>query len=344
LALEWTLDATRIALLVQPSRSLPGALRDGWLALARSTVDAHVASARAQSRIDGMRKSERLRQALYEIADLSGSSLDMQEMLARIHAVVGTLMPAENFFIVRYDDVRETLRFLYFVDQRDPWVADPDEEMAVADMPTSLTVAMLRQGQPMLGPSVQVRCALGVVKDPAHGPDSADWLGVPMRREGYVSGAIVVQSYDEPGRYTHEDRALLEFVAQHILTALDRKSAHEELERRVDERTRDLQHANGVLEAEIVERERAERLQRALFRISELSITAESIERFYAAVHGIIDELLDARNFYLALLSEDGSALEFPYSVDERDAVRRPRRLGKGLTEYVIRTGQALLV
>ena len=344
LGLAWTLDATRIALVVQPARSLPGALRDGWLALARSTVEACIAAARAQSRIEGMRKSERLRQALYEIADLSGASLDMQEMLARIHAVVGTLMPAENFFIVRYDDVRETLRFLYFVDQRDPWVADPDEEIPVSDMPTSLTVAMLRQGQPMLGSSVQVRLALGVVKDPAHGPDSADWLGVPMRREGYVSGAVVVQSYDEPQRYTHEDRALLEFVAQHILTALDRKSAQEELERRVEERTRDLQHANGVLEAEIVERERAERLQRALFRISELSITAGSIERFYADVHGIIDELLDARNFYISLLSEDGAALEFPYSVDERDAVRRPRRLGMGLTEYVIRTGQALLV
>ena len=344
LALSWTLDSTRVALLVQPVRRLSGALRGSWAGLARGTVDAHFASARAQSRFEGLRKSERLRQALYEIADLSGASLDMQEMLARIHAIVGTLMPAENFYIVRYDEVRETLRFLYFVDQRDPWQADPDEEIPLSEMPTSLTVAMLRHGQPMLGSSEQVRRTLGVGTDPAHGPDSADWLGVPMRREGCVSGAVVVQSYDQPQRYTQEDRALLEFVAQHILTALDRKSAQEELERRVDERTRELQHANWVLEAEIVERERAENLQRALFRISELSITAGSIERFYADVHGIIDELLDARNFYIALLSEDGSALEFPYSVDEHDPVRRPRRLGSGLTEYVIRSGQALLV
>src|SRR5690606_1052852 len=256
LGLAWTLDATRIALVVQPARSLPGALRDGWLALARSTVEACIAAARAQSRIEGMRKSERLRQALYEIADLSGASLDMQEMLARIHAIVCTLMPAENFYIVRYDEVRETLRFLYFVDQRDPWQADPDAEIPLAEMPTSLTVAMLRHGQPMLGSSEQVRRTLGVDTDPGHGPDSADWLGVPMRREGCVSGAVVVQSYDQPQRYTQEDRALLEFVAQHILTALDRKSAQEELERRVDERTRELQHANWVLEAEIVERER----------------------------------------------------------------------------------------
>ena len=344
LALCWSTGGARVALVVRAGRRWPASERDSWAALARATIEAHLAGALAQSRIDGLRKSERLRQALHEIADLSGASMDMQEMLARIHAIVGTLMPAENFFIVRYDALRETLRFLYFIDQRDPWVADPEEEIPVAAMPNSLTVAMLRHGQPMLGPSPQVRDALGVAKDPAHGPDSADWLGVPMRRDGHVGGAVVVQSYDQPQRYTQEDRALLEFVAQHILTALDRKSAQEELERRVDERTRELQHANWVLEAEIAERERAERLQRALYRISELSITAGSIERFYADMHVIIDELLDARNFYIALLSEDGSWLEFPYSVDERDAVRRPRRLGMGLTEYVIRTGQALLV
>src|SRR5690606_11018164 len=214
----------------------------------------------------------------------------------------------------------------------------------LAEMPTSLTVAMLRHGQPMLGSSEQVRRTLGVDTDPGHGPDSADWLGVPMRREGCVSGAAVVQSHAQPQRHTQEARALLEFAAQHILTAPDRKSAQEELERRVDERTRELQHANWVLEAEIVERERAENLQRALFRISELSITAGSIERFYADVHGIIDELLDARNFYISLLSEDGSALEFPNWVAGHGRVRRPRRLGSGLTEYVIRNGQALLV
>ncbi|MBP6797654.1 MAG: hypothetical protein KA124_06115, partial [Luteimonas sp.] len=80
--MQWRDGDARIALAMQPGRQLPRALRDGWLALARNTIDATFAGARANLRIEGLRKSERLRQALYEIADLSGASTDMQDMLA----------------------------------------------------------------------------------------------------------------------------------------------------------------------------------------------------------------------------------------------------------------------
>nr|WP_255692421.1 EAL domain-containing protein [Luteimonas sp. XNQY3] len=315
-----------------------------WARLAANGLLAALDALATDQVVATLRRSERLQQALYEIADLAGSSLEMDDVLARIHGVVGGLMTAENFYIVLYDDLSETLRFLYFVDALDPWTADPGQELHVSDMPNSLTLALLREGQPMLGPSAQLRRAHGVDDDELlHGPDSADWLGVPLRRDGRVCGAIVVQSYDRPDRYSQDDRALLEFVAQHILTALDRKQAQAELERRVDSRTQELQEANFGLQAQIAERARAERLQRALYRISELSVAAGSVERFYADVHAIVGELLYARNFYIAMLSQDGQRLEFPYSVDERDVARRPRERANGLTEYVIGTGEPLL-
>ncbi|WP_343225031.1 EAL domain-containing protein [Luteimonas sp. MC1828] len=339
----WSSGGASLAIAARLPEPLTPASLDAWRALARRVVTATLSAAQGEARIASLQKSERLQQALYEIADVAGSGLDMQDVLARIHGVVGGLMSAENFYIVLYDDVRETVRFLYFADQRDPWVAEPDTEIALSDIPNSLTVAMLRHGQPLLGPSARIRRQLNVDRDQFHGPDSADWLGVPMRRDSRVSGAIVVQSYDKPDCYSDEDRVLLEFVAQHILTALDRKHAHAELERRVDARTRELQRANQVLQAEIVERQRAERLQRALFRISELSVTAGSVERFYADLHAVVGELLYARNFYIAMVSADGKHIEFPYSVDERDVVRRRRRMTKGLSEYVIEHGRALL-
>jgi diguanylate cyclase (GGDEF)-like protein len=339
----WEGPDGRVSLAAILAEPLPPSSRQAWLALARRTVGATLAQQRAQARIESLEKSERLQQALFEIADLSGAALELNELLGRIHSIVAGLMYAENFYIVLYDDQRDSFRFIYFADRQDPYVADPSVEIRAEDAPTSLTLALLRLGEPVQGPSERVRARLGVPRDIVHGPDSQDWLGVPMLRDGRVSGAIVVQSYDRSDSYGEEERALLAFVAQHILTGLDRHRAREELERRVEERTRALQQANRELQAEIVERQRAERLQRALFRIAELSIASETLERFYAEVHDVVGELLYARNFYIALLSEDGERLEFPYSIDERDPVRASRTLGKGMTEYVLGSGQALL-
>lgn len=336
-------DETRVAVaVISPATLAPEAV-ERWCTRARQLLRIFLRSEHAADRIQALRKSERLQQALYEIADLSGSLLAMDRMLARIHAIVASLMSAENFYIVLYDEAEQTIRWLYFADVIDPWVAHPDQLIPAGQMETSLTLAVLRDGSTRMGSSASVRAELDVPRDPTHGPDSASWMGVPMRRDGVVSGAIVVQNYEQAGRYTQEDRTLLEYVAQHILTALDRRQARSELERRVAERTLELQQANEVLQAEIEERQRSERLQRALFRISEMSVTAGSMERFYADVHEVVGGLLYAKNFYVAMLCGDGDRIEFPYSVDERDPVRQPRPLTGGLTEYVIASGTPLL-
>ena len=321
----------------EPTRELP---------LARAGLDPaqllHLLE-QAEHRIEALRRSERLQQALYAIADLSGGSLDTQDMLRRIHAVVGELMYAENCYIVLYDEERQKLRFLYFVDQQDGWVNDPDAELDVSGQENGLTMTLLRTGEAMRGPSHVLREQHGVPWHPSSGPDSADWLGVPMLRDGRVVGGVVVQSYDRPGLYSEEDRALLAYVAQHILTALDRHQAREQLERWVEQRTHELRQANQHLQAEVLERQRSQELQRALFRIAELSMASATLEQFYAEIHRVVGGLLYARNFYIAMRSDDGSMLEFPYSVDEHDAVRRPRRVANGLTEYVLRSGTPLL-
>ncbi|PTA81673.1 hypothetical protein CWM66_28665, partial [Kosakonia sp. H7A] len=53
--------------------------------------------------------------------------------------------------------------------------------------------------------------------------------------------------------------------------------------------------------------------------------------------------LLDARNFYIALINDTGDGLEFAYSVDEHNGVRPARKFSGGLTEYLIQTRAALL-
>jgi len=95
---------------------------------------------------------------------------------------------------------------------------------------------------------------------------------------------------------------------------------------------------------DVTETRRAERVQLATYRISEAAHSARSLQELFAAIHEIVGELMPAKNFYIALYDPATELLSFPYHVDEMDADFPSKRPGKGLTEYVLRTGQPLLV
>jgi diguanylate cyclase (GGDEF)-like protein/PAS domain S-box-containing protein len=95
---------------------------------------------------------------------------------------------------------------------------------------------------------------------------------------------------------------------------------------------------------DITNAKRAERLQAALYRISDASAAIEDMAGVYSAIHRIIGEFMYARNLYIALKAEAaGGPLSFPYFVDEADAAPPEVKEAKTLTDYVLRTGEPLL-
>ena len=95
---------------------------------------------------------------------------------------------------------------------------------------------------------------------------------------------------------------------------------------------------------DVTEAKRAERIQLATYRISEAAHAAGSLQDLFHAIHVIVGELMPARNFYIALYDAASDLLTFPYHVDEYDNDFPSKRPGKGLTEYVLRTGEPQLV
>jgi two-component system cell cycle sensor histidine kinase/response regulator CckA len=117
----------------------------------------------------------------------------------------------------------------------------------------------------------------------------------------------------------------------------------DQLKALVSERTLELELTNRQLEEEIDRHRQSEILQSALYQISEKASQAEDMDALYKAIHGILSSLLYARNFYIALTDTSGQMLSFPCYLDEFDAPPPPQKLGRGLTEYVLKTGQPLL-
>jgi len=283
-------------------------------------------------------RTHRLQAALFAISELASSTRPTSEVLSEMHRIVGGLMYAENFFIARHDPQRRSLSFLYCADSAESTGITPGTELAEAEIPGSLTLQVIRRGHALRGPSGLLAQQIGV-GGVQQGPACLDWLGVPMVHEGVAVGAVVVQSYRPEHRYGIDEEHLLGYVAAHITSALERRENTRELERRVAQRTE-------ALQAEIVERERGERVQSALYRITALAVRHKAEDddaRFYAEVHAVLAEIIAARNLYVAHYDADRDEVQFPYIADEHHAHIPGRIGGRGLTEYVIHRGEALL-
>ncbi len=94
---------------------------------------------------------------------------------------------------------------------------------------------------------------------------------------------------------------------------------------------------------DISERRRQQRVQDATYHIAQAVLAGGDLTTLFAELHRIVAGLLPAHNFYVALLSPDGSLLSFPYFVDQTIPAPPTRKPGFGLTEYVLHTGRAVL-
>ena len=86
-----------------------------------------------------------------------------------------------------------------------------------------------------------------------------------------------------------------------------------------------------------------ERVRFSLYHLSEAAAQTEDLKALFSRVHSIIGELMPVQNFYVSLYDPEGERLYFPYFVDQYDSPPSSRKASRGLTEYVIRTGKALL-
>src|SRR4029453_4035221 len=74
---------------------------------------------------------------------------------------------------------------------------------------------------------------------------------------------------------------------------------------------------------------RREKIQAAIYRISETALSAPNLQHLIRSIHTIINELMPARNFFVALHEPATDTLTFPYFVDEKDPERKSRKAGR---------------
>lgn len=93
---------------------------------------------------------------------------------------------------------------------------------------------------------------------------------------------------------------------------------------------------------DITDRIKADFIREAIYKISEATHLSDDLSGLFEKIHRIISGIMPAKNFYIALYDENSDLISFPYFVDEIDEPIPAKKPGKGLTEYVLRTGKPL--
>jgi len=96
---------------------------------------------------------------------------------------------------------------------------------------------------------------------------------------------------------------------------------------------------------DITERKKAEILNIALYNISRAANSEISLNQLYPLIHKELNTIIDATNFYIALVDDKEDKIFFPYHQDEKDDVFPILNYvtKNSLTAYVIKTGKSLL-
>jgi sigma-B regulation protein RsbU (phosphoserine phosphatase) len=147
----------------------------------------------------------------------------------------------------------------------------------------------------------------------------SDGIGIPLQSDGKTIGVLIVQSYETNIKYTLQDIEILNFVAQHISTALTRARAIEETRQRNTE----LQVIN---------------------RVQEGLASNLDIQSIYTLVGDELREIFAADTTFIAFREEARNLLHVHYYADRvlRRAFSRP--YGTGIAEVIIDSGRPLLL
>lgn len=153
--------------------------------------------------------------ALYKISDKAAAASDLKKLCSDIHNIVGGLIYARNFYLALYDQEADNLDFPYFVD-----------EFSAAPGPQKLKKGLIKQvlddGQALF--ATQETYSQMMRQGGLEEMDTpfVNWLGVPLKKDGRVFGAMVINSYTEEISFGETERELLTFAAQQMACAIER--------------------------------------------------------------------------------------------------------------------------
>ena len=162
-----------------------------------------------------------IQQIQFNIANAITSSIKTAELFSMVRKELSQLLNTKNFFVAFYDAETGMLNA----------DLDKDEKDLIGSWPAgkSLTGYLLKSHKTLLLTKKEIieLSEKGVIELVGTLPEI--WLGSPLRIGDKVTGAVVVQSYDDPNAYDETSRKIFGIVANQLSLYVQRKKAEEEV-------------------------------------------------------------------------------------------------------------------
>jgi len=172
------------------------------------------------------KQNETMQKVLYNISRAANSPISLKQLYKTIHKELGTIIDTTNFYIALVNEKEDKIYFPYHQDEM-------DDNFFIFSFSTSntLTTYVIKTGKPLLNDNSQYEEMInqGILSPGGSTTPQSIWLGVPLKVENKVIGAMVVQSYTNSNLYSKKDTKLLEFVSSQVATAIERKSSEEKI-------------------------------------------------------------------------------------------------------------------
>jgi diguanylate cyclase (GGDEF)-like protein len=213
--------------------------------------------------IEQRKRALQRQQILFKISELATQAKNLDDTYVKVHEIIKTITYAENLYIALYDKESGWISFPYCVDEfkdntQPRQFAKGYSELVISTEETQLIHP--HRAKELLQTGVVQRAQLEQKEKMA-----TSWLGAPLKTSQGVIGLIVCQAYNDKHIFNQDDCELITFVSHQIASVLQTKLAnqainksHQELEFRVNEKTKELQQTNLHLQMQVDERKKIE--------------------------------------------------------------------------------------
>jgi GAF domain-containing protein/CheY-like chemotaxis protein len=276
----------------------------------------------AVTAIQNARSFEQSQQQSRELADLNdlaralSQTLDVAEIVRQVHQIASRLVDTSNFYLALYEQEADEIEFKIYTDAgKIVQMREPKRRGG-----SGMTEYVIRSGKTLFIEE-DVDAKLVEIGIEAIGKSAQSWIGVPMKIGDTVLGVISIQDYETPGKFTRRDQSLLEAVASQTAIALQNAYSFEQAQRQ-----------SGELAV--------------LNEMGRVLTTTTSVQQVVETVYEYTSRLMDTTSFFVAFLDETTETISFPlvYTGGSRFEGLADRKLGKGMTDYVLRNKEPLLL